>query len=327
MIALILVLLLAPLAMAQNEHAFIWDSTNGMQDIGTLGGNSSYATGINNSGVVTGYSYLSDGTTIHAFSWTSSGGMVDIGTPLAGGISQATGINSSGNIAGWGNLAGTQTPAFYSAAGGWQVFPHNLGDAVNLGLGINDADQVTGQVYQGNVEYAFRWDTDSGKLHFLASIPGGTLAAGNGINSFGHVCGAASRSAGAAFITATLWVVPGRAVILGRVGNINTYAHSVNDNDEVVGFNNNSAGFYWSRSTGMVLLPSLGGDIAAGYRITNSGEIAGYSSTSASGPTHAALWSNYTSAPEDLGTLPGGTNSYGRDMNSSGMVVGYADVP
>lgn len=36
-------LLLSPLALAQNEHAFVWSSATGMTDIGTLGGNNSYA--------------------------------------------------------------------------------------------------------------------------------------------------------------------------------------------------------------------------------------------------------------------------------------------
>ena len=51
---------LASSAMAQHQHAFIWDSANGMQDIGTLGGNTSYAVGINDSGEVVGYAYLAD---------------------------------------------------------------------------------------------------------------------------------------------------------------------------------------------------------------------------------------------------------------------------
>ena len=52
----------------------------------------------------------------------------------------------------------------------------------------------------------------------------------------------------------------------------------------------------------------------------------GYS-TNAAGNVHAVTWANYSSAPQDLGTLPGGTQSYGQAINSSGQVVGYADVP
>jgi probable HAF family extracellular repeat protein len=38
---------------AQNTtvHAFLWSSTSGMQDLGSLGGGGSYANGINNAGL------------------------------------------------------------------------------------------------------------------------------------------------------------------------------------------------------------------------------------------------------------------------------------
>ncbi|MGH8092159.1 MAG: hypothetical protein ACREIF_01630, partial [Chthoniobacterales bacterium] len=39
-------LVLAPLALAQNQHAFIWNPGTGMTDLGSLGGNST-AIGIN----------------------------------------------------------------------------------------------------------------------------------------------------------------------------------------------------------------------------------------------------------------------------------------
>ena len=40
----------------ENSHAFLYDSTNGMKDLGTLGGTNSYAYSINDSGQVVGYS-------------------------------------------------------------------------------------------------------------------------------------------------------------------------------------------------------------------------------------------------------------------------------
>jgi probable HAF family extracellular repeat protein len=78
-------LLSASPVCAQDVQAFIWDSTNGMRALGSLGGDS-YATGINDSGQVVGYSYLSDQFTSHSFIWTEATGMVDIGGP--GGLSR-----------------------------------------------------------------------------------------------------------------------------------------------------------------------------------------------------------------------------------------------
>lgn len=100
----------------------------------------------------------------------------------------------------------------------------------------------------------------------------------------------------------------------------------MNDNDEIVGLNSPElGGFYWSSATGIVPLQSLGGARRPPFGINNSGMISGYSTTS-TGATHAALWSNYLAAPTDLGTLAGGGNSYARGLNNNGMVVGYSDV-
>jgi len=76
----------------------------------------------------------------------------------------------------------------------------------------------------------------------------------------------------------------------------------------------------------MVLLQTLGGLQSAAFSINNTGAIAGYS-TNSGGAIHAVLWPDKSSAPQDLGTLPGGTNSYGRFINNVGQVAGYADVP
>ncbi len=87
-----------------------------------------------------------------------------------------------------------------------------------------------------------------------------------------------------------------------------------------------NTGFYWSRATGMIILQTLGGAKAGAFGINESSAIAGYSTTSG-GATHAALWPDKNSAPQDLGTLVGGANSYARGINGSGVVVGFADVP
>jgi probable HAF family extracellular repeat protein len=83
-------------------HAFIWESGIGMVDIGTLGGASSWAYSINDSGVVVGSSLDPSGRR-RAFLWTKAMGMADlndlIDTRLELNLIAARDINDTGQIA------------------------------------------------------------------------------------------------------------------------------------------------------------------------------------------------------------------------------------
>jgi probable HAF family extracellular repeat protein len=69
--------------MGMSLHAYSWTKTEGMKDLGTLGGSNSIAYAINNSGTVVGQTDLANRDK-HAFFWTTPRGMQDLGT-LGGG--------------------------------------------------------------------------------------------------------------------------------------------------------------------------------------------------------------------------------------------------
>ena len=114
-----------------------------MQDLGTLGGDTSVATGINDSGQVAGYSYTANDATEHAFLY-SNGTMQDLGT-LGGSGSIAYGINTSGQVVGQSALAGnTMAHAFLYTAGAGMQDLGTLGGSVSHAEGINASGQVVG---------------------------------------------------------------------------------------------------------------------------------------------------------------------------------------
>src|SRR5712692_5864320 len=82
------------------DHAFVWTSGSGMQDLGTLTFSSSAAIGINALGQAAGEVYNSSDGPFHAFFWTPDVGLTDIHNSSIFSSSEAMGINAAGQIVG-----------------------------------------------------------------------------------------------------------------------------------------------------------------------------------------------------------------------------------
>lgn len=92
-------------------HAILWTAAAGMKDLGLLNKTlRTSAKSINDSGVVVGVAYDSNGNPYHAFVWTEAGGMKDLNALIPSGtgwtLVWATGINPKGQITGFGMLHG-----------------------------------------------------------------------------------------------------------------------------------------------------------------------------------------------------------------------------
>ncbi len=310
-------------------HAVVWNADGAMRDLGTLGGDSSYGLGINDRGMVVGYSYLADNVTFHAFLWSPGRGMVDIGAAMPRGLSTwGVGINAGGTAAVTAFQAdGSALPAAFHSP---RLFRHlPLGTSLpslNRSYGINDANQVTGQYLFNGFKTGFLWDLTTSAITYVPPMEGGLDTIGVAVNNLAHITGAGSDFSGT--YNALFWSADEGTRYLGSLnGSAFTAGGGINENDEVVGYNLPTlAGFYWSDATGMLPLQSLGGSVSAAFSINGSGMIAGYGGLP-DGTVHAVRWRHYTSAPEDLGTLTGSGNSYAKGINQSGQVAGYSEVP
>jgi probable HAF family extracellular repeat protein len=174
------------------NHAFVWDSTHGMQDLGTLGGSNIQINAINETGLVVG---SAQGTTglYHAFvsssiySSSSTFGMVDLGT-LGGTTSFAFDVNDSGQVVGTAQTASGDSHAFiWDSSHGMQDLG-TLGGTFSEALAINNSGQVVGQATTASgVGHAFVWDSSHG-MQDLGTL-GGPYSEAEAINDSGQVSG------------------------------------------------------------------------------------------------------------------------------------------
>jgi probable HAF family extracellular repeat protein len=114
-------------------HAMLWTS-GVVQNLGTLGGTSSFASFINSAQTIAGYSLLEGGRQTHSFRWTHDAGIQDLGQIGRHLNSFPIAINNRGTIVGVDGGTYVWTQATGMRAIGVMGSP----------LGINEAGQIVG---------------------------------------------------------------------------------------------------------------------------------------------------------------------------------------
>lgn len=176
------------------DRAFLWDNTNGMQEIATLGGASNAALGINDTGQIVGYSGTTGGET-HGF-LLSGGVLTDIPT-LGGHLGFAHEINNGGQVVGHSTLVfGPLNPPFHAflwTAGSSPTDLGTLGGTNSVAYDINNVGEVVGSAQvAGGAFHAFIYNTSSGTmadLNVLTAGSGWTLVEARDINDKGKIVG------------------------------------------------------------------------------------------------------------------------------------------
>jgi probable HAF family extracellular repeat protein len=288
-------------------------------DLGTLGGATSVALGINAAGHVAGISGTEGGAD-RAFVWTADGGMRDLGT-LGGANSRAFSINAAGQVVGGAQTEAAEFhPFLWTPAGGMRDLG-TLGGRFTLAHNVNASGEVVGG---GNTEdgafHAFLWTPAAG-IQDLGTL-GGPFSRARDINTAGQVVGSSLSAAGPE--RAFRWTAEGGMEDLGTLGGAFSAAEGINDAGDAVGGSSAADGAFhavlWSAARGMEdLTPDSPFSLATD--INNAGQVVGWSRAARGAPPRAVVWARGAGLVP-LPPLPGDDASEALALNDRGQVVG-----
>jgi len=307
-------------------------------DLGTLGGRSSRATGINDEGVIVGTSENAFGQT-HAFKRTPGEVMRDLGA-LNSGRSEAKAVNSTGVVVGTSGFVNPDGSVVNHAVR-WNADNTitDLGTVTGASASanaINDDGTIVGTLTFNDLDTrAFVWSPANPTLTQLPGI-GTPYTAASGINNGGQIVGTAIVDA-IPNVQAVLWTpgsAPGSyvAASLGTGSGVSGAA-GINDFGVVVGhwstaFGARQQAARWSAGAHQVTLLPAGALGSFATAVNDAGTIVGTSVTvvGGTGGTQAWRWRPGDPAVRDLGNL-GGNRATADAINDGGVAAGSGEKP
>ena len=240
-----------------------------VQDLGGFGGNLTRPFGLNDAGLVVGYSYLEGNRRGHAFLF-DGGQLTDLGT-FGGSNSVGWAINSFGDVAGYAHVPGDRTMKAFVYRGGRKVNLGTLGGPFSAAYGINDKGEVVGfSVIDSEFHYHAFLFRDGG-MEDIGTL-GGSLSLASDINNKGQVVGTSAIEDDSGF--------HGFLYRNGHMRDLGEFTPtSINDRSEIVGWASTPEGnrTFIFRAGKLHILGTLAGTDTYPTSINNCGEVVGES--------------------------------------------------
>ena len=298
-------------SLIQPISAFTIDTqaTYNLIDLGTLGGTRSFASAINNNGVVVGTSYDSSNA-INSFRYD---GTMQLLSPDA---YQALGINDRGQVV--GSTRGLNRSFIYDNGAMTYINADNAYD-------INNNSQVVGYV-RSSTNYAALYENNT--ITNLGMLPGASNSGTTAINDHGVIVG---NSGGTAFVyenglMQSLFPITSNTYPLA--GSV-SLANDINNKGQIIGFHKNTDGLWdtFLYDNGIVSSFDFNGANTLASAINDIGMVVGRYQTGYSSWDTSAMLMDVDGSFIDLNNLVlQGANfdllTRANDINNLGQIVG-----
>ena len=310
-------------------------------DLGTLGGSSSSANGVEFLNAVGG-SLTTDDAASHAFSAIlpisdegHASSLKDLGT-LGGTNSSAQAVDILAQIVGQSDTSDGTSHAFLYRKSmvdlGTLGGSNSQANAVNLNLTARLATQIAGwSLTIGDAAmHAVTWDADKNILD-LGTL-GGTNSTAFGNNCRGQVVGS-SDTAGDATTDAFVWDSVHGMEDLGTLGGSSSQANGINCEGQIVGFaflaGDLQADAFLDTKGTMTDLGNLGGSFSQANAISDLGWVVGASNITGDADVHAFVWTS-KGGMLDLNNLIPATSGWdlqsANSISDNGYIVGVGTI-